>query len=93
MPDGGYQGAATLEIPVRVGMSLDDYYVERSGRSRTFGYASIGAEIAVPLDVSESFDTTLSFGGIWHTLGDAAEEINDGDDDGGFLFAALTVEF
>jgi hypothetical protein len=50
-------GKATLAIPVKVGLSLKDYY-ELSGEDKKFGYIDVGALITVPLS-----------GGKWNVHG------------------------
>lgn len=41
-------GKATLAIPVKVGLSLNDYY-ELSGKDNKFGFFDVGALVTVPL--------------------------------------------
>jgi len=38
-----------LSIPVAVGLSIDDYYQDATGDDETFGFASVGATLGMPL--------------------------------------------
>jgi hypothetical protein len=39
----------TLTVPARVGLSISDYYEDRQGNDRAFGYAQIGLDLGIPL--------------------------------------------
>ena len=41
---------ATMSIPVTFGFSLDNYYVDSDGDDDLFGYASVGVDVAIPLE-------------------------------------------
>ena len=69
---------ATLLIPVKLGLSLKDYYEGVNG-SDTFGFYSTGAQLSVPA-ISGRNGTLEIHGGIdvlW--LGDNLKAINEGD--------------
>jgi hypothetical protein len=69
---------ATLLIPVKLGMSLKDYYEGASG-SDTFGYFDTGLQLSVPA-VSGKSGTLEIHGGIdFLFLGDNLKAINGGD--------------
>lgn len=92
--DGGVNGGTYLElgiapgiseagfsvaIPVKVGLSLNDYY-ELAGVDHTFGYMSLGAIATAPLFQSESYGAWSVHGGFeFQALGDTPEAFNAGD--------------
>jgi len=78
--DDGCLHGSTLAFPVTVGLSLDDYY-ESGTHSDAFGYADAGARLDVPLPLDESWGSwTLSVGVHALVLGEAASDLNAGDD-------------
>jgi hypothetical protein len=42
-------GKATISVPVKLGLSLNDYYEDLDGGDDTFGYLDVGALFTVPL--------------------------------------------
>jgi len=92
--DGGLNGGTYLElgispgfnesgfaiaIPVRVGLSLDDYY-ELAGEDHKFGFLSIGAIASAPLAQSATYGSWDVHGGFeFQSLGDTPEAFNAGD--------------
>jgi hypothetical protein len=69
---------ATLLIPVKLGMSLKDYYEGAAG-SDTFGYFDTGLQLSVPA-VSGKSGTLEIHGGIdFLFLGDNMKTLNGGD--------------
>src|SRR4029453_13480928 len=77
-PLGG--GKATLTIPVKVGLSLKDYYEGAEGDSK-FGYVDVGGLITVPLTgVPSSFGSWNIHGGVdFLGFGDTTKAFNKGD--------------
>jgi hypothetical protein len=70
-----------LEFPVVVGLGLDDYYVDSNGDDDLFGYLQAGVDASLPLPLPERYgDWTFGAGVHALFLGDAAEELNNGDD-------------
>jgi hypothetical protein len=68
-----------IAIPVKVGLSLDDYY-ELAGVDDTFGYLSIGAIASLPLWRSTNYGAWDVHGGFeFQSLGDTPEAFNGGD--------------
>lgn len=69
----------TLSFPVKVGLSLSDYYEGVDGDS-TFGHLDVGAAASVPLTfIPSSYAAwTLRAGVSWLTLGDSMKALNDG---------------
>jgi len=72
----------TLSIPVAVGLSLDDYYVDEDGDEETFGFVSVGAMLGtdLPFIPSAYGAWSLSGGVTVYFLNDEAG-LNDGDTD------------
>jgi hypothetical protein len=77
-PLGG--GKATLAIPVKLGLSLKDYYEGADGDSK-FGYIDVGALVTVPLTgVPSSFGSWNIHGGVdVFGFGDTTKAFNKGD--------------
>ena len=73
-------GRVTITIPVKLGMSVKDYY-ELSGVDHRFGYLDAGALVTLPLSgVSSSFGSWNLHGGVdLLVLGDTAKAMNAGD--------------
>jgi hypothetical protein len=70
-----------LRFPIAVGLSLEDYYEDAQGESDTFGFASAGARVNVPLWKSQgSSALSLNIGGSVLFLGDNTSDYNSGDD-------------
>ena len=71
---------ATLSIPVVLGLSVDDYYIDASGDDDLLGYTSVGADVAIPLGSGAYGEWTLNVGANLLFLGSATEVANGGDD-------------
>jgi len=84
---------ATLSIPVTLGFSLDDYYIDDSGDDDFFGYASVGADVAIPLGSGAYGEWTLNVGGNLLFLGSAAETANGGDDVEVYGYVGLSFSY
>jgi hypothetical protein len=68
-----------IAFPVRVGLSLNDYY-ELAGVDHKFGYLSLGAIASAPLGRSTSYGAWDVHGGFeFQSLGDTPEAFNRGD--------------
>lgn len=68
-----------VAFPVKVGLSLDDYY-ELAGVDHTFGYLSLGAIATVPFARSTTYGAWDVHGGFeFQSLGDTPEAFNRGD--------------
>ena len=73
----------TLSLPLKVGLSLDDYYEDpNTGSDETFGYFDGGIAMSIPLGfVPAKFgEWAFSAAGHFLALGDSLETINGGDD-------------
>jgi hypothetical protein len=68
-----------VEFPIKVGLSLDDYY-ELAGVDNKFGFLSLAAIGTVPLGRSSSYGQWNVHGGVeFLSLGDTPEAFNGGD--------------
>jgi hypothetical protein len=84
----GYSGSrASLAVPVKVGLSLANYYELNTGTAAApvfvdnkFGYFSIAGLVTVPLGGTTSFGAWNVHGGIeFQALGDTTKALNGGD--------------
>ena len=68
-----------LTLPIKLGMSLDDYY-ELAGVDHPFGFLSLGAVASVPIGPTTSYGAWNVHGGVeFQSLGDTPEAFNAGD--------------
>jgi hypothetical protein len=74
-------GAATLGVPVKLGLSLGDYY-ELAGEDHSFGFFSVGGLVTLPITAIPSrFGSWNIHGGAdLLMLGDQPEFVNVGTD-------------
>jgi hypothetical protein len=84
----GYAGTrASLTVPVKIGLSLADYYELNTGTATApvfvdnrFGYFSIAGLVTVPLGGTTSFGVWNLHGGVeFQALGDTTKALNGGD--------------
>jgi hypothetical protein len=88
-------GKASLAIPVKLGLSLNDYY-ELNGEDKKFGYFDVGGLVTIPLSgVPASFGAWNLHGGVdVLVLGDTTEAFNvntDGDTKGSQVIALVGI--
>jgi hypothetical protein len=70
---------ASVAVPVKVGLSLDDYY-ELEGTDHQFGYFSVAGIVTVPLGSPSKFGSFNLHGGVEiQSLGDTTKFFNGGD--------------
>lgn len=77
--DDSARPECTLTVPVKVGLSLGDYF-EANGTDQTFGFVDVGMSLGFPLPIPEhlgDWSLTLSVEALW--LGDNAAASNSGD--------------
>jgi hypothetical protein len=76
----GYSGKkASVAIPIKVGLSLGDYY-ELAGVDNKFGFFSIAAIGTVPLGGTTNFGAWNVHGGVeYQRLGTTTQAFNGGD--------------
>lgn len=84
----GYSGAkASLAVPVKVGLSLANYYELNTGTAEApvfgdngFGYFSVAGVVTVPLGGTTGFGAWNLLGGVeYQALGDTTKSLNGGD--------------
>ncbi len=77
----GYAGSkATMTVPVKVGLSLDDYY-ELAGVDHPFGFFSVAGIVTIPLGPTTRFGAwNVRAGVAFQTLGKTTTFVNGGDD-------------
>jgi len=88
-----FDAKATLSIPVVLGFSLDDYYIDGGGDDDFLGYGSVGADVAIPLGSGPYGDWTLNAGVNLLFLGTAAEAANGGDDVEVYAYTGLSFAY
>ena len=73
--------AVSLAFPIKVGLSLSDYY-ELGGVDERFGYFSVGGIATVPITaIPASFGSWNVHGGVeFQTLGEMTKAVNGGDE-------------
>lgn len=72
-----------LTVPVTVGFSLDEFYVDDEGDNEFFGFVSVGANVGVPLPFipREYGQWSAAAGLTLFLLNDNAVGLDDGDND------------
>ena len=82
-----------LEFPVKVGMSIDDYYFDNSGDDEFLGYVSVAATAGFPLPVPERYGDWSVTPGLeaLFLAADGLEIVNNGDEIE--LIGSLNVNF
>lgn len=85
----GYSGArASVAVPVKVGLSLSDYY-EVAGEDNKFGYFSVGALVTVPVGGTTKFGSwNVHFGAEYQRLG-ADGAFNGGKENQGIVSGGI----
>jgi hypothetical protein len=76
----GYAASkASIGFPIKIGMSLGDYY-ELAGEDHKFGYFSIAGIVTVPLGGTTSYGSWNIHGGVeYQKLGTTTESLNGGE--------------
>jgi len=83
----GYSGSkAAIAIPIKVGLSMGDYYEHPlTGEDEKFGYFSIAGIVTVPLGGTTKFGGwNIHFGGEFQKLGETTKFFN-GDESNQFI--------
>ena len=72
---------ATIAVPIKVGLSLSDYYENpQTGEDEKFGFFSIAGIVTVPLGGTTSFGAWNVHGGVeYQALGKTTEFFNGGE--------------
>jgi hypothetical protein len=75
------KGKLTVTVPVKLGLSLKDYYEDPTGHDSKFGYFDVGGLLAYPLTkVPSQFGTwNIHVGVDVYAFGDTTKAINNGN--------------
>jgi hypothetical protein len=65
-------------VPIKVGLSVGDYYEFASGEDETFGFFSIAGIVTVPMGAHAN----IHFGGEFQKFGDTVKAYNGQDSAG-----------
>ncbi len=81
-----------LTVPIAIGLSLDEFYVDAGGDNEFFGFISIGANLGMPLSfIPDEFGSWSAGAGLtFYILNDDAG-LDDGDNDEFNLVGTLGV--
>jgi hypothetical protein len=72
----GYAGSkASLAVPIKVGLSVGDYYEFATGEDETFGYFSVAGLVTVPMGAHANIHGGVEF----QVFGDTVKEYNGQD--------------
>ena len=73
----------TLAVPVALGLSIDDYYLDSSGDNEVFGYGSISLLGSIPIPMPAKYGAWTLTAGVQYIqlFADSAEAANDGGTD------------
>ena len=87
-------GKATIAIPVKVGLSANNYY-ELNGVDNRFGFLDVGALVTVPLTaIPASFGAwNVHFGGDAFLFGETTKAINAGKKSKGVFLVGFGVGY
>ena len=71
----------TLSVPMALGLSLDDYYLDDDGDDELLGYGSISLMASIALPMPSRYGQWALTGGVQylHLFADSAEAANNGD--------------
>ncbi len=69
---------AAVVIPVKVGLSLSNYY-ELAGKDSTFGFFSVGGIVTVPILRTRTFGVNVHGGVDFQVFGDTTKVFNGGE--------------
>jgi hypothetical protein len=86
------EGKATVAIPVKIGLSLSDYYEHpETGEDETFGYIDGGVLFTIPFSTSPTkFGSWNLHGGVdFFGFGDTTKAFNKGD--GGQVIGSIGI--
>ena len=77
-----YEGLV-ISFPAKLGLSLDDYYLDSDGDNEFLGYGSISVLASIPLPLGEKYGAWTLTGGIEYIqlFADGLEAVNDGGTD------------
>jgi hypothetical protein len=75
------KGKVTLTVPVKLGLSLNDYYEDPTGHDSKFGYFEVGGLLSLPLSkISSQYGTwNVHVGVDVYAFGDTTRAANNGN--------------
>ena len=84
-----------LSLPIIVGASLDDYYLDADGDDEFLGYTQIGIRASIPLPLPARYGAWSIAGEIdyIHLFADGAADLNDGEEDEIVFVGNITYSF
>lgn len=89
----GIEGV-TIEFPLTVALSLDDYFQDSTGEDEFFGSFTAGVRATVPLDVDAKLGSwSLTASANFLVLGDTAQEFNDDEDTDFVVSVGVGMEY
>jgi len=70
----------TISVPIALGLSIDDYYLDSSGDNEVFGYGSISLLGSIPIPMPAKYGAWTLTAGVQYIqlFADSAEAANDG---------------
>lgn len=81
-----------LTIPVAIGLSLDEFYVDAGGDNEFFGFVSIGANLGMPLTfIPSEFGSWSAGAGLTLFILNDDAGLDDGDNDDFNLVGTLGI--
>ncbi len=80
--DLGSMGKPVFKFPIKLGLSLNDYYFESDGGNSFFGYVSVGALGELPLSMPAKYGTWTLRAGVeyLHLFADSLDFANNDED-------------
>jgi hypothetical protein len=83
----------SITVPLVLGLSLDDFYVDNDGDNELFGYGSIGVAAQMPLPIPSNYGSWSLTGSLTYLqlFADSTEIVNN--DESNFFIGKLGVSF
>ncbi len=83
----------SLTVPIVLGMSLDDFYIESDGDNALFGYGSIGVAAQLPLPIPSDYGSWSLTGSVTYLqlFADSTEIVNN--DESNYFIGKVGVSF
>jgi hypothetical protein len=83
----------SITVPLVLGLSLDDFYVDNDGDNELFGYGSIGVAAQMPLPIPSDYGSWSLTGSLTYLqlFADSTEIVNN--DESNYFIGKLGVSF
>jgi hypothetical protein len=83
----------SITVPLVLGLSLDDFYVDNDGDNELFGYGSIGVAAQMPLPIPSNYGSWSLTGSLTYLqlFADSTEIVNN--DESNYFIGKLGVSF